>query len=245
MVRQDGETVDVLVFGAHPDDLELACGGTVAHTVRQGRRVGLCDLTRGEMGTRGTPETRAGEAENARRILGAAFRESLDFGDGALRTGRAEELEIIRLIRRCRPAVVIAPYPDDRHPDHARAGTVVTAAAFYAGLQKIDTGQPPHRPQSVVYQLLAYTFEPSFVVDVTADWGTKMEAVKAYQSQFYNPDSNERETIISQKDFLGWIEGRARHFGSMIGAIYGEPFVTKQPPRIADIVAAYSGREVG
>lgn len=244
-MAEENLKVDLLVFGAHPDDIELSCGGTVVHTVRKGRKVGLCDLTRGEMGTRGTAETRAAEAEEARRILGAAFRETLDFGDGALRTGREEELELIRLIRRCRPEVVLAPYPDDRHPDHARAGQVVTSASFYAGLQKIDTGQPPHRPQSVVYQMLAWTFEPSFVVDVTAEWQTRMEAVAAYKSQFYNPNSNERETIISQKDFLGWIDGRARHFGSMIGAKYGEPFVSKQPPRISDIVAAYNGREVG
>jgi N-acetylglucosamine malate deacetylase 1 len=245
MKHQAAGEVDILVFGAHPDDLELSCGGTIVHAIRQGRSVGLCDLTRGEMGTRGTAETRALEAENARAILGANFRETFDFGDGGLRTGRDEEMQIIELVRRCRPKVVIAPYPDDRHPDHARAGEVVTSASFYAGLEKIETGQPPHRPQTVIYQMLAYTFEPSFIVDVTADWEKKMEAVRAYGSQFYNPDSNERETIISQQDFFGWIEGRARHFGVMVGGKYGEAFVTKQPPRISDVVAAYSGREVG
>lgn len=239
-----GDSVDILAFGAHADDIELSCGGTIVTAISQGQRVGIVDLTMGEMGTRGTPQIRLRESSRAQKILGADFRLRCDFGDGGLRTGRSEELELISIIRRTRPALVIAPYPDDRHPDHARAGRLVTEAAFYAGLNKIDTGEPAHRPQAVVYHMLTYTPEPSFIVDVTAAWSRKMKAIAAYASQFYNPKSKERPTILSQKSFLERIEGRARHFGSMIGADFGEPFFSKQPPKLMDLISAYSGREV-
>lgn len=236
--------VDILAFGAHADDLELSCGGTLAAAVARKQKVGMIDLTRGEMGTRGTPETRLEESRAAQEILGAKFRMSLDFGDGNLRTGREEEMEIISIIRACRPSIVIAPYPDDRHPDHARAGRVVTEASFYAGLAKIESGEKHHRPHMVIYYMLNYLVQPSFIVDVTATWETKMQAIAAYKSQFYNPKSKEPMTFIARKEFLAAIEGRARMFGGMIGAEYGEPFITKQPPRVDDIVAAYRGREV-
>lgn len=236
--------VDILVFGAHADDIELSCGGTVAQAVAEGRRVGIVDLTHGEMGTRGTPETRLRESQEARKALGAEFRERLDLGDGGLRTGRDEEQQVIRLIRRYRPAVVIAPLPDDRHPDHVRAGRLITEASFYAGLSKLDTGQKTHRPQAVLYYLLNYIPHPSFVVDVTSTWKIKQKAISAYASQFYNPRSKEPETFIAKKSFLEMIEARGKHFGSMIGAEYGEAFVSKQPPRVQDLISAYEGREV-
>lgn len=236
--------VDILAISAHADDLELACGGTLIRAVDQGQRVGLVDLTRGEMGTRGTPQMRRREAEQARKLLGALFRLQLDFGDGGLRTGRKEELELIRLVRHCRPAVVLAPYPDDRHPDHTRAGRLVTEASFYAGLVKLDTGQKAHRPQVVIYFLQNYVPHPSFVVDVTETFERKMRAIGSYKSQFHNPKSNEPATFIARKSFLAMIEGRARHFGAMIGVDFGEAFVTKQPPRVDELIAAYQGREV-
>lgn len=236
--------VDILAISAHADDLELACGGTLIRAVDQGQRVGLVDLTRGEMGTRGTPQMRRREAEQARKLLGALFRLQLDFGDGGLRTGRKEELELIRLVRHCRPAVVLAPYPDDRHPDHTRAGRLVTEASFYAGLVKLETGQKAHRPQVVIYFLQNYVPHPSFVVDVTETFERKMRAIGSYKSQFHNPKSNEPATFIARKSFLAMIEGRARHFGAMIGVDFGEAFVTKQPPRVDELIAAYQGREV-
>jgi bacillithiol biosynthesis deacetylase BshB1 len=236
--------VDILAFGAHADDVELSCGGTVAKAVKQGQKVGIVDLTHAEMGTRGSPEIRLRESKVAARVLKAQFRRRLNFGDGALRTGRDEELELIRLIREVRPAIVIAPYTDDRHPDHSRAGRLITEACFYAGLARIETGQAAHRPQAVVYHLLTYAPHPSFVVDISSTFGTKMKAIRSYASQFYNPKSKEKQTILSQKTFLDRIEARARYFGSMIGAEYGEPFWTKEPPAVADLVAAYSGREV-
>lgn len=238
------DTVDILAFGAHADDVELSCGGTLAWAVRQGQTVGIVDLTRAEMGTRGTPEIRLRESKVASRILKAQFRIRLDFGDGALRTGREEELELIRIIRKHRPSIVIGPYTEDRHPDHARAGRLITEASFYAGLARIETGDRAHRPQAVIYHMLTYTETPSFVVDITSTFATKMKAIRAYASQFYNPKSKEKETILSQKSFLDRIEGRARYFGSLIGAEYGEPFWTKEPPKLTDLVAAYSGREV-
>lgn len=238
------ETVDILFFGAHPDDVELSAGGTVAKLVKDGFSVGIVDLTSGEMGTRGTMKTRQREAANAAKALGASFRQHLDFGDGNLRTGREEELEIIRLLRDRRPRIVFAPHPDDRHPDHTRTGRIVTEASFYAGLKALESGQAAHRPQTVVYYLQNYMLPPSFIVDCTKSWKTKMRAINAFKSQFYDPASKEPKTVISDPKFLQVIEARGLHFGMMIGATYGEAFVTKQPPKIDDVVAAYSGREV-
>lgn len=236
--------VDYLFFGAHPDDAEIGCGGTMLEAVAKGKRVALVDLTRGEMGTRGTPETRLRESLAAARLLGALFRLQLDLGDGILRNGRDEELEVVSIIRKHRPAIVFAPFPDDRHPDHTRAGRLVTEASFYAGLAKIEAGQPAHRPQTVVYYMQNYVQQPAFVVDITASHKRKMEALRCYKSQFYNPKSKEKMTFIAKKSFIDMIEARARHFGAMIGAEFGEGFLTKQPPRVDDVAAAYQGREV-
>jgi N-acetylglucosamine malate deacetylase 1 len=238
------ETVDILFFGAHPDDVELSAGGTAAKAVQDGRRIGIVDLTRGEMGTRGTPQTRKREAAASAKILGATFRQQLDFGDGNLRTGRDEELQIIDILRRWRPQIVFVSYPDERHPDHERAGRLVTQASFYSGLKALGTELPAHRPQAVVYYLQNYALPPSFIVDVSAAWKTKMRAVAAYKSQFHDPKSKEPKTVLSDPKFLARIEANARHYGAMIGAEFGEPFITKQPPRVEDVIAAYRGREV-
>lgn len=237
--------VDYLFFGAHPDDVELSAGGTIARAVKEGLRVGMIDLTRGEMGTRGTPAIRRREAASAARVLGAAFRDQLDFGDGVLRGGREEELEVIEIIRRTRPSLVFAPYPDDRHPDHTRTGRLITDAWFYAGLLQLKTKLTAHRPQAVIYYLQNYMFPPSFVVDTTAAWKTKMRSIAAYKSQFHDPKSKEPQTFISDPGFLQMIEARGKHFGALIGVPYGEAFVTKQPPRVDDLIRAYGGREVG
>ena len=236
--------VDLLFFGAHPDDIELAAGGTIARATADGLRAGLIDLTRGEMGTRGTPAIRRREAQAAARALGASFRDQLDFGDGQLRTGRDEELEVIEIIRRTKPRLLFAPYPDDRHPDHTRTGQLITDAWFYAGLRQLKTRSAAHRPQAVVYYLQNYLYPPTFIVDATATWKRKMKSIAAYKSQFHDPKSKEPRTFISEPTFLEMIDARGRHFGVLIGAKYGEAFVTKQPPRVDDLVAAYGGREV-
>jgi bacillithiol biosynthesis deacetylase BshB1 len=238
------DTIDLIFFGAHPDDIELSAGGTAAKCVKDGLRIGIVDLTRGEMGTRGTPQTRRKEANGAARALGATFRQQLDFQDGNLQTGREQELEIIELLRVRRPKLVIAPWPDDRHPDHTRTGRIVTEASFYAGLKSLQTGAPAHRPQAVLYYMQNYMVPPSFVVDVSHTWKTKMKAVAAFKSQFHDPNSKEPQTFISDPKFLEMIDARGRHFGALVGVRYGEAFVTKQPPMVDDLIAAYSGREI-
>jgi bacillithiol biosynthesis deacetylase BshB1 len=237
--------VDVLAISAHPDDVEMTCGGTLVRLKARGKRFGIVDLTRGEMGTRGTRETRRQEAERAAEILGAEFRETLDFGDGGLAVSRENELLLMDVIRREKPRLVITSYPDDRHPDHARAGRLVTDAAFYAGLRKIETNHPAHRPQQTIYFPTGSMHEPHFVVDITAAMDTRRAAILAFASQFHREGSAEPETLLSQKLFLEAIEARARHVGFLVGVEFGEGFLSKRPPRIDDPIAAYEGFEPG
>jgi len=237
--------VDLLAIAAHADDVELSCGGTLVVAREHGHRFGIIDLTRGEMGTRGTPETRRREAARAAEILGASFRETLDFGDGGLVVSREHELALIDVIRREKPRLILTSYPDDRHPDHRRTGQLVTDAAFYAGLRKIETSHPAHRPQQTVYFSAADVHAPTFVVDVTSAMETRMRAIRAYESQFHDPSSREPQTLLSQRSFLDAIEARARHFGFLIGAEFGEGFVSKRPPRIDDILGAFKNLEPG
>jgi len=237
--------VDVLAVSAHPDDVELTCGGTLAKIAASGRAFGILDLTRGEMGTRGSPEQRDAEARRAAEILGAAFRRTIDLGDGGLRTGRAEELAVIDEIRRAKPRIVLAPWPEDRHPDHARAGRLVADAAFYAGLRRLETAHPAHRPQQVIFFSTMYEQRPDFVVDVSATHETKMRAIRAFASQFHDPASAEPQTMLSTDSFLAFVEGRARNAGGLIGVAFGEGFRSMRPPRIDDVVAAFEGFEPG
>jgi len=237
------DNADLLFIAAHPDDLELSAGGVIAKAAADGVSTGMLELTLGEMGSRGTPQIRNREARAPARIHGGRFLEQLDFGDGGLRTGREEELQLIDFIRRVRPKLVFAPWPDERHPDPVRTGQLVTDASFYAGLRQIHTKFPAHRPQAVIYYLQNYVLPPSFIVDVTDFWKTKMKAVAAFKSQFFDSKSKEPKTNLADKKFLEMIEARGKHFGAMIGVSYGEAFVTKQPPRVDDLVAAYAGRE--
>jgi len=247
-------SVDVLAIGAHPDDAELGCGGTVALLARAGRRVGLLHLTRGEAGTRGTAEERRSEAEAAAEALGAAGVWFLDCGDGHLRRGRAEEDALIELLRRLRPELVLGPTPSDRHPDHGRAHRLVADACYYAGLAARKLAGPaealaPHRPAAVFSYMQHDPFEPSFVVDVTAVWEAKQRALDCYRSQLHpRPDvpgaggdaqgggqpGGAPATKIASRDFRLAVEGRARHFGLMIGAELGEPFWSRLPLAVGD-----------
>lgn len=239
------ESVDILAVGAHPDDVELGCGGTLATLALDGKTFGILDLTRGEMGTRGTPEMRAQEAAEAARLLGARFRETLDLGDGGLRTDRAAELAIVDVVRRRRPKLVLAMLPSDRHPDHVRASRLTKEAAFYAGLRALVTDEPAYRPQQVVYYPATYVEEPSFLVDVTRGFEKKLAALRAYRSQFYDPDSTEPETFIATKGFYEAIAARAKAFGWLANVEYAEAFVSPLPPRVDDPVAAFRGYEPG
>lgn len=235
--------LDVLAIGAHPDDLELGCGGTLALLARAGRKVGILHLTRGEMGTRGTPEERRDEAERAAAALGAAEIGFLDCGDGGLRTGAAEEDALIRKLRHWRPDLVLGPAPSDRHPDHARAHELVHAACFYAGLRsRSPQDGPPHRPAAVFSYMQHDLFTPSFIVDVSAAWEAKLEALRAHQSQFHQPgEEGKPVTKIATPEFWQAVEGRARHFGLLIGAALGEPFWSRLPLAVADPMALLPG----
>lgn len=237
--------VDVLAIAAHPDDVEMTCAGTLVRLKAAGKRFGIVDLTRGEMGTRGSDAIRRREAERAAEIIGADFREALDFGDGGLTGSREQELALMDVIRRERPRIVFTSYPEDRHPDHARAGRLATDAAFYSGLRKIETGHPAHRPQQTIYFSTGYLHEPDFVVDVTDAMPTRRAAILAFTSQFHREESQEPQTVISQRNFLEMLDGRARHFGFLIGVEFGEGFLSKRPPRIDDPIAAFEGFETG
>jgi bacillithiol biosynthesis deacetylase BshB1 len=234
--------VDGLAIGAHPDDVELGCGATVAKLARAGRRVGILHLTAGEAGTRGSGARRRREAERAAAILGAAELDFLDFGDGALRTGEAEEDALIAALRRLRPELVLGPAPADRHPDHGRSHRVVADACFYAGLRRRGAGRP-HRPAALFSYLQHDPLPPAFVVEVDATWKTKLRALDAYASQLH-PGGRSKAggarrpagpaTKVGSREFRLAVEGRARHYGQAVGAEFGEPFWAPGPLAVAD-----------
>ncbi|MEL6652691.1 MAG: bacillithiol biosynthesis deacetylase BshB1 [Bacteroidota bacterium] len=230
--------LDLLVFAAHPDDAELACSGTIAKLVAEGKKVGIVDLTRGELGSRGTAELRDQEAMDSAKILGLAARENLRFRDGFFRNDEEHQLAIVRKIRQYQPEVVIANAPFDRHPDHGRGSNVVREAYFLSGLRMIETlgedGNPQtaYRPKRLFYYIQDHHLEPSFVVDITPYYETKLASIKAFASQFYDPNSKEPETYISSKDFWDFLEARARHMGHLVGATYGEGFISDTPLKI-------------
>lgn len=231
-------SVDVLAIGAHPDDVEMSAGGTLAKLAAAGRRVGILHLTSGEAGTRGTPEGRRAEAARAAGILGAVGVEFLALGDGGLRSGPAEEDQLIEILRRLRPELVLAPPPVDRHPDHGRAHRLVVDACFYSGLARRGSGTP-HRPAALFSYQQHDAFEPSFVVDVTASWEVKMRALDAYASQLTPTGGRSDpaagpETKISSPLTRRMLEGRARHYGNLIGVEYAEPFWSRTPLAVGD-----------
>jgi bacillithiol biosynthesis deacetylase BshB1 len=211
----------------------------------RGYTFGILDLTRGEMGTRGTADARGAEAQRAAQILGASFREALDFGDGGLKISRENELVLIEVIRREKPRLILTSYPDDRHPDHRRAGQIVRDAAFYAGLRRIETAHPAHRPQQTLYFSTGYVHPVNVYVDVTPVIAKRRAAMAAFESQFHNPSSREPQTILSAESFLAQIEARARTFGFEIGVEFAEAFTSFRPPKIEDLLKAFEGYEPG
>ena len=223
--------LDILVFGAHPDDAELGAGATIAKEIALGKKVGIIDLTRGELGTRGTPEIRDMEAEKAAEILGLTVRENLEFADGFFVNDREHQLVIIQMVRKYRPDIVLCNAVEDRHIDHAKGSQLVSDACFLSGLVKIDTKlegddqwQEPWRPKQVYHFIQWKNLEPDFVVDVSDFIDKKMEAISAYASQFYDPNSEEPETPISSKNFAQSIKYRARDLGRLAGVEYAEGF---------------------
>jgi bacillithiol biosynthesis deacetylase BshB1 len=222
--------IDILAFGAHPDDVELGCGGTIAKEIANGKKVGIIDLTRGELGTRGTAESRFEEASSSAKILGVSFRENLGFADGFFVNDKEHQLEIIKVIRKYQPEIVICNAIQDRHIDHGKGSKLVSDACFLSGLVKIETNdetgelQKQWRPKQVYHYIQWKNLEPDFVVDISGFVETKMKSVLAYKTQFYDLNSKEPETPISSKNFTDSIAYRARDLGRLIGAEHAEGF---------------------
>lgn len=221
--------LDILVLAAHPDDAELTCSGTIALHVAMGKKVGIVDLTQGEMGTRGTAELRLEEAEASARILGLSVRENLGLADAYFLNDREHQIAVIRKIRQYQPDIVLANAVTDRHPDHGRGAQLAIDSCFLAGLRKIETeldGQPQEawRPAQVFHYIQSQYISPDFVVDISDYWEQKIQSIRAFGSQFFNPASDEPETYISSENFMKFIEARAREYGQSIGVTFGEGF---------------------
>ncbi|MBI5475025.1 MAG: bacillithiol biosynthesis deacetylase BshB1 [Ignavibacteriae bacterium] len=221
--------LDALAIAAHPDDIELACSGTIIKLVRQGKRVGILDLTRGELGTRGTEQIREQEAREATKLLGVHARENLGLPDGNIEVNQANKLKVVEIIRKYQPDIMFFPHWLERHPDHEHTHQLAREAWFYAGLAKIITthdgkNQEPFRPRSYYHFMQTYEFSPSFVVDISDVYEQRMETVQAFKSQFHDPRSSERETFLSSPGFMRFLESRLEYYGDRIGRKYGEPF---------------------
>lgn len=227
------QKLDILAFGAHPDDVELGCGGTLIAAVAEGKKVGIIDLTQGELGTRGTVADRLKEALLAGEIIGAAVRENLEMKDGFFVNDQTHQLAIATIIRKYQPDIILCNAPEDRHPDHGKAAKLVADAAFLAGLVKVqttynDTAQAAWRPSHVFHYIQSRNLAPNFVVDISAHMDQKMASILAHASQFYNPNSNEPNTFISSDSFLEFIKGRAKEFGQQVGVQYAEGFISEK-----------------
>lgn len=225
--------LDILAFGAHPDDVELSCSGTLAVEINNGKKVGVIDLTRGEMGTRGSAEIRDNEARQAAKVMGVSVRENLGFKDALFVNDEIHKTEVIKMLRKYQPEIVFCNAIKDRHIDHSKASRLVSEACFISGLQKYKTeykGQPQKKwcPKQVYHYIQWYDIEPDFVVDISSTINTKIEAVKAYTTQFFDPQSKEPETPISSSNFMESISYRARNFGRIIGVDYAEGFTAER-----------------
>jgi N-acetylglucosamine malate deacetylase 1 len=233
--------LDILVFAAHPDDAELGCSGTVLAHLAKGYKVGIVDFTSGELGTRGSGPLRLIEAENASKILGLTIRENLGFRDGFFVNDESHQKALIKIIRKYRPEIVLANAIDDRHPDHGKAAKLTTDACFFAGLPRIETFddsgnvQAHWRPKNLFHYIQDMYHNPDFVIDITAHWDKKVESIKAFKSQFYDPNSAETPSYISSLDFFNFLEGRARHVGHPAGFTFGEGFTKSRIFGINDL----------
>jgi N-acetylglucosamine malate deacetylase 1 len=222
--------LDILAFAAHPDDVELGCAGTLIAHIASGKKVGVVDLTRGELGTRGTPAERVAEAEEAARIMGLSTRDNLGFADGFFTNDKEHQLQIVRKVRQYQPEIVLMNALHDRHPDHGKGAAVVLDACFVSGLKMVKTlgedglEQEAWRPKAMYNFIQDRYIKPDLVLDVTPFWDKKMETIRAFRTQFYNPDDSSPNTYISSPEFLDFIESRGREYGHAIGVTYGEGF---------------------
>lgn len=234
--------LDILVFAAHPDDAELSCSGTIAAHVAAGYKCGIVDLTMGQMGTRGNPELRMEEAEASSKILGLAVRENLGFEDVKFENDWDHQMEVIKMIRKYQPEIVLANAVNDRHSDHPKGAQLLQQSFFKSGLQKIQTSvdgveQKAYRPRKLYHYIQTDYIEPDFIVDISNYWESKSKSILAFKSQFYDPQSKEPQTFISSPEFLDFVEARAKEFGHRIGVKYGEGFTTSVTPGIKDITS--------
>ncbi|MBI2821912.1 MAG: bacillithiol biosynthesis deacetylase BshB1 [Acidobacteria bacterium] len=235
-------TVDILAIGAHPDDVELAMAGSLLAFASLGRRVAVVDLTRGELGSRGSTELRAREASAATEILRLAARENLDLPDGSVRDDRESRAAVIRVLRRHRPRLVFTHHPQDHsgHPDHTACSRLVERAVYLSGLAKFDTGQERYRPEAVIFFNLPRRLFPSFIVDVSDVYPQARRALEAYGSQFHDPASDAPATYLSHPRFLQWLESVRRYYGALIGVDYAEAFWCRRPIRLADPIGHFT-----
>ena len=234
--------LDLLAIGAHPDDVELGCAGTLAKAVSEGKKVGIIDLTRGELGTRGTAETRDAEAKDAAEILGVHVRVNMEFDDGFFINDKQHQLELIKMIRLYRPEIVLCNAIDDRHIDHGKGSQLVSDACFLSGLVKIDTKhdntegwQEPWRPKTVYHYIQWKDLRPEIAVDISGFMQQKMDAVLAYKTQFFDPNSDEPETPISSKNFTDSVEYRARNLGRLVSCDFAEGFTVERCPAVSSL----------
>jgi bacillithiol biosynthesis deacetylase BshB1 len=230
------EPVDILTIAAHPDDVELTCAGTLIRMVSQGYSVGILDLTQGEMGTRGTPEIRANEAEAARKVIGARFRLRLNLGDSRLTQSIENRLAVAEQIRKARPRTVILPYWEGRHPDHYTASTLGYEACYAAGLKQLPISGEPHRPKKILYASMYWETKPSFLVDISAQFAKKLEAVNCFASQFAGNMKDIMELYPAWGRLIDRVTTQGKHYGHLMGVDYAEPFVVKESMAVDDIV---------
>lgn len=236
-------SVDVVAIGAHPDDVEMTVGGTIAKLVARGRSVAIIDLTRGELGTLGSPELRAQEAAAAAKVLGVTERINLDMGDGHLEDNHENRSKLITQIRRLRPKLILANYWEDLHPDHCAAGNLVRNIMYPTGFANYPAEYEPYRPKEALFYMQHFPMEPSFIVDITGHHDTKIESVKCYGSQLHfarvEGDEPQPKTWIGDEAFLEMLEARARYFGSQIRRMHGEPLLSRRPVPVDDPVDLY------
>ena len=233
VIQLETMKLDILAFGVHPDDVELGCSGTILAALAEGKKVGIVDLTRGELGTRGTAETRKQEAAAAAKILGVHVRENLGMADGFFQNDETHQRLVIQMIRKYQPEIILANAPEDRHPDHGRSAKLVSDAAFLSGLRKIETHldgvqQEAWRPTYVFHYIQDRFIQPSFVVDITAHMDKKIESILAYTTQFNSTGGDEPQTYISTPQFLETVKARAMMLGKRIGVGYAEGYITEK-----------------
>ncbi len=240
--------LDILAIGVHPDDIELSCSGTLIGAALQGKKTGIIDLTAGELGTRGTPEIRLQEAANAAKIMNVSVRENLFLQDGFFKNNEQDAMQkIMSAIRKFQPEIILANALEDRHPDHGRAGKMIAECCFYAGLRKIETKdenenlQNAWRPKHILHVIQDRYYTPTLVVDITPYYEQKLKAIFAYESQFYNPNSNEPQTYIATPMFMEGVKARCVQYGKTIGVDYAEGFTTVNPIGIKDLSALVGG----